>query len=430
MAVDLKAKIAATSKAPGYAVGQYIELDQIRMDGGTQARAGLDNATLAEYAESWRLLSNRQNGFLEMPLIIVYHDGKSYWLADGFHRVVAYRQFLDGGSSSASPRAIRAEVRMGTKRDAVLYACGANATHGLKRTQADKRRAIVTLLEDDEWRQWSDSEIARRVNVDHKTVAAVRADLYPGNSQDSRTVERGGTTYQQKPPAQKPNISEVAPTAGSSEVASGSGSVPDFDQPMLPDMPAPATPTDLPIDFSIVQRRLAAHGIALLSNIQGYHRAFVTRREGMTGVVTFDWMDVLSKLERLEAEPPPKESDVAFRLTCPTCGETILNGIWGELNECGSCYHARQRSAPAPAAPAGWTCEQCGVTVTDMRKPTTPICATCVIQRQANRAPVVPPRPRRPISADVSAQVAYTTQLEAYASALEAFIMELQKSFR
>jgi len=202
MTANLKARTAAKTEAipqgQRYEVGQLLPLDQIRMDGGTQARAGLDNQTLAEYAESWYVLSSRQNGFLEMPLIIVYHDGKDYWLADGFHRVVAYRQFLDSGKASASPHAIRAEVRMGTKRDAVLYACGANATHGLKRTQADKRRAIETLLSDDEWKQWSDSEIGRRCQVDHKTVASVRAEIYPGNSQDSRTVERGGTTFQQK----------------------------------------------------------------------------------------------------------------------------------------------------------------------------------------------------------------------------------------
>jgi hypothetical protein len=109
----------------------------------------------------------------------------------------------------------------------------------------------------------------------------------------------------------------------------------------------PAAP-DLPPEYAVIQRRLAAHGIALLSNMQGHHRAFVTRKEGMTGVVTFAWADVLSKLERLEAAPDPDPSAPAFRMTCPTCGETILNGIWGERNECGSCYHARVR---VPAEP-------------------------------------------------------------------------------
>jgi hypothetical protein len=36
----------------------------------------------------------------------------------------------------------------------------ANAPHGLRRTNADKRRAVVRLLEDTEWSQWADREIA------------------------------------------------------------------------------------------------------------------------------------------------------------------------------------------------------------------------------------------------------------------------------
>lgn len=188
------------AQGQGYFVGQLLPIDHIRTDGGTQARAGLDESTVAEYAESWSELSRKANGFNEMPPIVVYHDGTDHWLADGFHRLAAYKRFLDSGSASAAPRAIRAIIHAGQRRDAVLAACGANATHGLRRTNADKRRAIETLLRDEEWRQWSDSEIARRVIVDHKTVAAVRAQLYPGNSQDSRTVERAGTTYQQRTP--------------------------------------------------------------------------------------------------------------------------------------------------------------------------------------------------------------------------------------
>ena len=37
---------------------------------------------------------------------------------------------------------IAADVRQGTRRDALLFAAGANSSHGLSRTTADKRRAI------------------------------------------------------------------------------------------------------------------------------------------------------------------------------------------------------------------------------------------------------------------------------------------------
>src|SRR5207244_1874771 len=95
---------------------------------------------------------------------------------DGFHRLEAAR--LVGCTE------LGADVRQGTQRDAVLYSVGANAQHGLRRTNADKRRAVETLLRDEEWRRWSDSEIARRCSVNHHLVAEMR-QIYLGVLQDS-----------------------------------------------------------------------------------------------------------------------------------------------------------------------------------------------------------------------------------------------------
>jgi hypothetical protein len=43
-----------------------------------------------------------------------------------------------------------AEVRTGSRRDAVRYSVGANSVHGLRRTNEDKRREVQTLLADAE----------------------------------------------------------------------------------------------------------------------------------------------------------------------------------------------------------------------------------------------------------------------------------------
>ncbi len=69
------------------------------------------------------------------------------------------------------------DAQNGSLRDAILYACGANAAHGLRRTNGDKRRAVETLLKDDEWSQWSDHEIARRCIVTRQMVSAQRVSL-------------------------------------------------------------------------------------------------------------------------------------------------------------------------------------------------------------------------------------------------------------
>lgn len=144
-------------------------IDQLRLDGGTQPRAQIDLFTVEEYA------ANMTNGVI-FPPVVVFYDGTNYWLADGFHRAeAAVKANVD----------LPMDIRQGTRRDAVLHSVGANATHGLRRTNEDKRRAVMTLLADDEWRQWSDSEIARRTGVSHPTVATYRASLVNFTSEPS-----------------------------------------------------------------------------------------------------------------------------------------------------------------------------------------------------------------------------------------------------
>jgi hypothetical protein len=86
-------------------------------------------------------------------------------------------------------------MRQGTRRDAILHAAGANAAHGLRRTNADKRRAVETLLRDEEWSKWSDREIARLCAVSHPFVSQIRQSL-TGNitSEKTYTTKHGTTT--------------------------------------------------------------------------------------------------------------------------------------------------------------------------------------------------------------------------------------------
>ncbi len=152
-----------------------LPIEAITRDWQCQPRTLLIPAVINEYAEA-------MSGDAIFPPVIVFHEGDTYWLADGFHRVAAAtRAGLDG---------VSCEVREGTIRDAMLYSVSANATHGLQRTNYDKRRVVETLLADPEWSGWSDGEIARRCVVDHKTVARIRESL--GNSQVS--TERTYTT--------------------------------------------------------------------------------------------------------------------------------------------------------------------------------------------------------------------------------------------
>ncbi len=120
------------------------------------------------------------------PPVVVFFDGSMRWLADGFHRVKA--------AERAKIAALKATVHHGTKRDAILFAIGANHTHGLRRTNADKRRAILTLLHDRQWGRWSDREISRRCGVAHTSVADTRSSLEYYSSDKPLTLEREYTT--------------------------------------------------------------------------------------------------------------------------------------------------------------------------------------------------------------------------------------------
>jgi hypothetical protein len=140
---------------------ELIRLSGIK-DPGAQMRIEMRAETVNDYAEA--MLNDA-----DFPAVILYHDGADYWLGDGYHRVAAARKI--------ERETIKAEVREGTVRDAILCGVGANSTHGLQRTQADKRRAIERLMSDPEWARWSDRKIAEAVKVDHKTVAKVRREL-------------------------------------------------------------------------------------------------------------------------------------------------------------------------------------------------------------------------------------------------------------
>lgn len=168
--------------APRGRGGEHVALFAIRLDDAIQPRCELDRNTVEEYAAELTVGAT-------FPAVVVFRDAEGeHWLADGFHRWHAHR--------TLGRESIAVDVREGSRRDAMLHAAGANAAHGLRRTNADKRRAVAMLLEDEEWSEWSDREIARRCGVTHPLVARIRASLETATSEDEgarRYTTRHGT---------------------------------------------------------------------------------------------------------------------------------------------------------------------------------------------------------------------------------------------
>ncbi|MBC7929936.1 MAG: ParB N-terminal domain-containing protein [Rubrivivax sp.] len=163
-----------------------IRLELLSRDRAVQSRTQLDQKTVSEYAE---LIADGA----EFPPLVVFDDGESLWVADGFHRAEA--------AERAGLETFPCEVRPGTRRDAILFAVGANAFHGLRRTIADKRRAVGTLLRDEEWSKWSDREIARLAGVGKTLVLRMRRELKPETVGGPRLARRGKQVYEITRPA-------------------------------------------------------------------------------------------------------------------------------------------------------------------------------------------------------------------------------------
>jgi len=138
-----------------------LDIKKIRIDGGTQSRVAISDDAVVDYTES--IL----NG-VQMPPVIVFFDGKHHWLADGFHRYHAHNR--------AKLTEMEADIRNGTKRDAKHFSWGANDDHGLRRTNADKRKIVIEALEDIEMEKDA-RKIARLCKVSHTLVLRIKNSL-------------------------------------------------------------------------------------------------------------------------------------------------------------------------------------------------------------------------------------------------------------
>lgn len=145
-------------------MNKVLNVGALVMDERLQSRTEISEETVADYADALK------DG-AEFPPVLVYFDGVNYYLTDGYHRAQAHKR--------AEKVSILCDVVQGTLRDAILHSTGVNAKHGMRRTYADKRKAVMTLLDDFEWSQWSSSEIARRCGVSPTFVSSLRESGAP-----------------------------------------------------------------------------------------------------------------------------------------------------------------------------------------------------------------------------------------------------------
>lgn len=151
-----------------------VAVTDVTVDAALQSRVDVRPDVVDEYAEALDL------GATFPPLRVCLVLGRMM-LVDGYHRHAAY---------------IRREVEVCKvevvescdMRRAAWIALGANADHGMRRTKADRERAITRALTD--YPDKSHRAIAQHVAVDHKTVARVWGDIERARAE--REPERRG----------------------------------------------------------------------------------------------------------------------------------------------------------------------------------------------------------------------------------------------
>ena len=111
---------------------RHMKIKIADLDLTLQTRAGTDTDTIRTYAEA-------MDDGAQFPDVTVFTDGETYWLADGFHRVLA--------AKSNGKTAISADVRKGTEDDAVVFGGTANNKQGKRPTMADVQHFLSMVWE-------------------------------------------------------------------------------------------------------------------------------------------------------------------------------------------------------------------------------------------------------------------------------------------
>lgn len=136
-----------------------VNINDIRIDGGTQGRVVIDQQTVAKYVESMKEGD-------EFPKMLTVYDGSTHWLVDGFHRYHAMKII--------GIKQVEIEYKPGTLEEAQLMSFGMNARHGLPRSNEDKRKIVTAAIEHPLLIGKSNYEIAKVCGVSNHFVASIK----------------------------------------------------------------------------------------------------------------------------------------------------------------------------------------------------------------------------------------------------------------
>lgn len=140
-----------------------VNIYSLIIDPNLQQRVKLNQDTIYNYSIAL------SEGEIFPPITIWECDDGKIYLVDGFHRVEA--------AKLAKMDELPYSSKSGSYREAMLFTISVNADHGLQRNNADKRKAVMTLLQDSDWSQLSTRELAKLAKVSHQLVHKMRIEI-------------------------------------------------------------------------------------------------------------------------------------------------------------------------------------------------------------------------------------------------------------
>ena len=202
-----------------------IDLDALTLDEDLQPREEIDTRVLEEYAH---LLGDG----VSFPPVVVFFDGATRWLADGYHRWHAHK--------ALGLAEIAMDMRLGSKKDALLHSLSANAEHGKQRGYGDFRKAYEIITRNELCEPWNadkvrellkcsmsrayelteDARKKREHEKKREDQAAVKDGLSAGKTQRQIAEETGiskSTVDRLAPKFRSENLGQLAPAPEATE---------------------------------------------------------------------------------------------------------------------------------------------------------------------------------------------------------------------
>lgn len=195
---------------------ERLKLADIKSTVKTQTREEINKEALADYIVAAKA-SKAKGADSPFPPLVVYRDDNMLdHLSSGFTRRAA---LLKAGYEETD-----CEVRSGTARDALANGFKANNENGVRLTNADKKHNLMKALDDPEWAQMTDADLAELIGTspsfvrENRPVAKApatrtRIDKKTG---EKKTVTATRTKKKDKPAPEpkKKGKDKPAPPAG------------------------------------------------------------------------------------------------------------------------------------------------------------------------------------------------------------------------